>query len=82
MLLALLTVAHAADAPAPAPRPARDPRYPAVQIEDFEGVRVEAEIVKPGGILVNEHGRPVFSPFIRVRENWNEELAASVDAVK
>lgn len=49
---------------------------------DFEGLDIDAEIVKPQGSLVLERRRAAFNPLIQLRINWNEEIAQSTDDVK
>ena len=49
---------------------------------DFEGLDIDAEIVKPQGSLVLERRRAAFNPLIQLRINWNEEIAQSTDYVK
>jgi hypothetical protein len=48
----------------------------------FEGVNLHGELVGPGIIGVKETRRPVFNPLIRLRNDWNPEMKASIDEVK
>jgi hypothetical protein len=48
----------------------------------FEGVSLHGELVGPDLIGVKETRRPVFNPLVRLREDWNPEMKASVDQVK
>jgi hypothetical protein len=49
---------------------------------DFEGVDVTGELVKPAGALLMDTKRNQFNPLIRLRENFDVEMRASVDEVK
>ena len=49
---------------------------------DFEGLEVAGELVKPQGALLLDRKRANFNPLIRLRLDFNEEMAASVDEIK
>lgn len=49
---------------------------------DFETVDVSGELVKPQGSLLLDRRRASFNPLIRLREDFNDEMKASVDEVK
>jgi len=49
---------------------------------DFEGVDVQGELVKPQGQLLLDRRKASFNPLIRLREDFNKEMKASVDEVK
>lgn len=49
---------------------------------DFEGVDVTGELVKPQGQLLLDRRRASFNPLIKLRENWNDEMKASVDEIR
>lgn len=49
---------------------------------DFEGVDVTGELVKPEGTLLLDRRRASFNPLIKLREDWNEEMKASVDEIR
>jgi hypothetical protein len=49
---------------------------------DFDGLNIDAEIVKPQGSLILERRKASFNPLIQLRINWNEEIAQSTDDVK
>ena len=49
---------------------------------DFEGLDVAGELVKPAGALLMERKRASFNPLIRLRLDFNEEMAQSVDQIK
>ncbi|MDP6932028.1 MAG: hypothetical protein QGG40_03890 [Myxococcota bacterium] len=49
---------------------------------DFEGVEVAGELVKPQGALLLDRKRASFNPLIRLRTDFDEEMAQSVDEVK
>lgn len=74
MLLFLLSLAFADPTP--------EIIYEDETIIDFEEVSVEASIQKPEGTLITEMPRSPFNPLIRVRDNFNEEMFKSLDAVK
>jgi len=49
---------------------------------DFEGLDVNGELVKPSGMLLLDRKRASFNPLIKIRSDFNEEMAASVDEIK
>ena len=49
---------------------------------DFEGLEVAGELVKPQGALLLDRKRASFNPLIRLRTDFNDEMAESVDQVK
>jgi len=49
---------------------------------DFEGLEVEAHLVKPQGSLVLERQRASFNPLIKLRKDFNAEIEQSVDEIK
>jgi|TARA_R100001163_G_C4956352_1_gene122011 hypothetical protein len=49
---------------------------------DFEGLDLKGELVKPQGILMLDRKRASFNPLIRLRADFDEEMAESVDEVK
>ncbi len=49
---------------------------------DFEELEVSATVQRPGVIAVTEHYRPGFRSLVKIREDWNDEVASSVDEVK
>lgn len=49
---------------------------------DFEGLEVAGELVKPQGALLLDRKRASFNPLIKLRTDFNEEMAQSVDQVK
>ena len=49
---------------------------------DFEGLEMTGELVKPQGLLSLERKKASFNPLIRLRTDFNEEMAESVDEVK
>lgn len=57
--------------------------YKEVTEVDFErGLDLSGELVKPEGTIVAERTRAVFSSFIELRAAFDDEMQASVDAVK
>lgn len=49
---------------------------------DFEGLDVSGELVKPQGALLLDRKKASFNPLIKLRTNFDEEMAQSVDEVK
>lgn len=49
---------------------------------DFEGLDVEAALIKPQGSLVLERKKASFNPLIKLRTNFNEEIDQSTDEIK
>lgn len=49
---------------------------------DFEGLDVNGELVKPQGALLLDRKRASFNPLIRLRTDFNQEMAESVDEIK
>ncbi len=49
---------------------------------DFEGLDVNGELVKPAGALLLDRKRASFNPLIRLRLDFNQEMAESVDEIK
>lgn len=56
--------------------------YKATTEIDFEGLDVAGELVKPQGALLMERKRASFNPLIRLRTDFNDEMAQSVDQIK
>ena len=49
---------------------------------DFEGLNVDAALVKPAGSFVLERKKSSFNPLIKLRSNFNEEIDKSTDEIK
>lgn len=49
---------------------------------DFEGLDVEASLVKPQGALVLERKQASFNPLIKLRKDFNAEIDQSTDEIK
>ena len=49
---------------------------------DFEGVDVEALLVKPQGTLVLERKQASFNPMIKLRKDFNAEIEQSTNEIK
>jgi hypothetical protein len=49
---------------------------------DFEGLNVDAALVKPAGSLVIERKQASFNPLIKLRSNFNQEIDKSTDEIK
>ncbi len=49
---------------------------------DFEGLNVDAALVKPAGSFVLERKQASFNPLIKLRSNFNEEIDKSTDEIK
>lgn len=55
--------------------------YAAETLVDFNEVEVNGTTVKPSFTWIAGDARKGFVPMIRLRANWNPEMAASVDEV-
>lgn len=75
-------VASAQEEGAEAPADDRKVTYKSTTEIDFEGLDVAGELVKPAGALLMERKRASFNPLIRLRTDFNEEMAQSVDQIK
>ena len=49
---------------------------------DFEGLDVEATLVKPQGALVLERKQAAFNPLIKMRTDWNAEIDQSTQEIR
>jgi hypothetical protein len=49
---------------------------------DFEGLDVEASLVKPQGTLVIERKQASFNPLVKLRTNFSDEIDQSTDEIK
>jgi hypothetical protein len=49
---------------------------------DFEGVDVEALLVKPQGTLILERKQASFNPMINLRKDFNAEIEQSTNEIK
>jgi hypothetical protein len=49
---------------------------------DFEGLNVDAALVKPAGSFILERKQASFNPLIKLRTNFNEEIDKSTDEIK
>lgn len=49
---------------------------------DFEGVEIQGQLVKPMGSLLLDRRRANFNPLIKLRVDFDSEMAASVDEIK
>ncbi len=81
LCLFLPTVGLAQGAPEPTDS-APTITYAAETHVDFGELDVAAEIQRPDGKIVQVRRQAEFAPMIRLRVNFNEELAASVDMMK
>jgi hypothetical protein len=81
LILPLSAAAWADEAP-PTDAHGRTVVFAAETVVDFEGLDVTGELVKPVGTMVKERRRAEFAPMIRLRADFNDELADSVDMVK
>ncbi|TNE91168.1 MAG: hypothetical protein EP330_05855 [Deltaproteobacteria bacterium] len=55
---------------------------PAVTEIDFGTVDVKADVVGPDGQIVHEPRRPKFNPLIRLRTNFDDEIARSIAEIR
>ncbi|MBM4365727.1 MAG: hypothetical protein FJ102_05890 [Deltaproteobacteria bacterium] len=56
--------------------------YERVTEHTFDGVKVKGAVVGPDGIVTIERRRAIFNPLIRLRINFDDALAASVEEVQ
>jgi len=49
---------------------------------DFEGLDVAGELIKPQGALLLDRKKASFNPLIKLRSDFNDEMAQSVDEIK
>ena len=56
--------------------------YERETVIDFESMDVSGELVRPEGSMILDRRRAAFNPLIRLRTDFNEEMAESVDEVK
>ena len=56
--------------------------YQSVSEVDFEVVDVDGKVVKPTGVISMERAKAHFPSFIRLRAEWKQEMAQSVNDVK
>ena len=77
ILLALLSVAYAGDEDED-----RKVVYKSKTEIDFEDLEVEGVLQKPQSALVLERKKASFNPLIKIRTDWNEEIAQSTDEIK
>lgn len=56
--------------------------YKAVTEIDYEGLKIEAAMVRPDGMPVFEFKRGKFNPLIVLRDNFNGEMEKSATDVR
>lgn len=49
---------------------------------NFEGLDVQGDIKKPAGAYLLERKKSNFSPLIKFKQNWDEEVVRSLDQTK
>jgi len=49
---------------------------------DFEALELEGELIKPQGNLILERKRANFNPLIRLKEDFNTEMAESIKNIQ
>jgi hypothetical protein len=81
-MLALLIAIPSFAQDAPADDSGRQVKYKERTEIDFEGVDVTGELVKPQGQLLLDRRKANFNPLIKLREDWNDEMKASIDEIK
>lgn len=64
------------------PETGRQVKYKERTEIDFEAVDVTGELVKPEGSLLMDRKRASFNPLIRLRDDFDDEMKASVDEIK
>ena len=79
----LLTSVSATAAPPDGDKAASPPvRYAERTQIDFEALKVDGELVRPAVQWVPGRKGPTFPSLIRLRENFDDQMRASVDLVK
>ena len=49
---------------------------------DFEALDISGEMVKPQGSIIMDRKKAEFNPLIRIRKDFNQEIANSVGDIK
>ena len=49
---------------------------------DFECVEIEGELIKPQGSVISERQIAAFNPLIKLRTDFKQEMALSVEEMK
>jgi len=49
---------------------------------DFEDLEIEGVLQKPQSALILERKKASFNPLIKIRTDWNSEIAESTDEIK
>lgn len=49
---------------------------------DFEDLEIEGVLQKPQSALVLERKKASFNPLVKLRTDWNDEIAQSTDEIK
>jgi hypothetical protein len=80
-LVSLLAPVFAAE-PAEPTSAASNVRYQAVTDLTFEDIEIEGKIQRPENVLVLERRRATFNPLIRLRADFDAEMAQSLDLVR
>lgn len=57
-------------------------RYQAITTLEFDRVKVDAEVERPGIEITIEPPRPVHIPLFQIRASFDDELAATVDELR
>ena len=83
-LIITLALLYACDAFAQSPDSEETPRvvYKQTTEIDFEALELEGKLVKPDGALLLERKKANFNPMIRLRTDFDSEMAQSVNEVK
>lgn len=57
-------------------------RYKSKTEIDFEDLEIEGVLQKPQSALILERKKASFNPLIKIRTDWNSEIAESTDEIK
>ena len=82
LLLVLVAAPAFAQEDAPETFEGRPVHRPLVQNVEFDGVNVDAGVVKPEGVLTLERRATVFPPMIVVRASFEPEMVRSIDELR
>ncbi len=58
--------------------PVREAKAKVTKVDFAEGDLIDGETLAPNGVVITEPVRPKYGSLIKVRDNFNDKLAASV----
>ena len=82
LLLVLVAAPAFAQEDVPETIDGRPVHRPAVQHLEFDGINVDAGVIKPAGVLTVERTKSGFAPMIVVRASFDPEMTRSIDEVR